>query len=53
MAKLLIIGASRGIGRETVKAALAAGHSVRPGAFGLDYTHSKSGAGEGARERTR
>ena len=29
MAKLLIIGASRGIGRETVKAALAAGHSVR------------------------
>ena len=29
MAKLLIIGASRGIGRETVKAAVAAGHSVR------------------------
>jgi putative NADH-flavin reductase len=29
MAKLLIIGASRGIGLETVKAALAAGHSVR------------------------
>jgi len=54
MAKLLIIGASRGIGRETVKAALAAGYSVRvPGAFGLEYTHSKSGAGEGARERTR
>jgi NAD(P)-dependent dehydrogenase (short-subunit alcohol dehydrogenase family) len=29
MAKLLVIGASRGIGLETVKAALAAGHSVR------------------------
>jgi putative NADH-flavin reductase len=29
MAKVLIIGASRGIGLETVKAALAAGHSVR------------------------
>jgi putative NADH-flavin reductase len=28
MAKLLVIGASRGIGLETVKAALAAGHSV-------------------------
>ena len=29
MAKVLIIGASRGIGLETVKAALRAGHSVR------------------------
>ena len=29
MAKLLIIGASRGIGLETVRAALRAGHSVR------------------------
>jgi putative NADH-flavin reductase len=29
MAKLLVIGASRGIGLETVKAALRAGHSVR------------------------
>ena len=29
MARVLIIGASRGIGLETVKAALAAGHSVR------------------------
>lgn len=29
MAKLLVIGASRGIGLETVKAALSAGHSVR------------------------
>jgi putative NADH-flavin reductase len=29
MAKLLVIGASRGIGIETVKAALLAGHSVR------------------------
>jgi putative NADH-flavin reductase len=29
MAKLLVIGASRGIGRETVKVALRAGHSVR------------------------
>ncbi|MFN0217766.1 MAG: NAD(P)-dependent oxidoreductase [Hyphomicrobium sp.] len=29
MAKILIIGASRGIGLETVKAALAAGHDVR------------------------
>jgi uncharacterized protein YbjT (DUF2867 family) len=29
MAKLLVIGASRGIGHETVKAALLAGHSVR------------------------
>jgi uncharacterized protein YbjT (DUF2867 family) len=29
MAKVLIIGASRGVGFETVKAALAAGHSVR------------------------
>ena len=28
MAKVLIIGASRGIGLETVKAALQAGHSV-------------------------
>src|SRR4029453_7347395 len=29
MARVLIIGASRGIGLETVKAALTAGHSVR------------------------
>src|SRR5262245_20236983 len=29
VARLLIIGASRGIGLETVKAALEAGHSVR------------------------
>jgi NAD(P)-dependent dehydrogenase (short-subunit alcohol dehydrogenase family) len=29
MAKLLIVGASRGIGLETVKAALRTGHSVR------------------------
>jgi NAD(P)-dependent dehydrogenase (short-subunit alcohol dehydrogenase family) len=29
MAKLLVIGASRGIGLETVKAALLAGHKVR------------------------
>ena len=29
MAKLLVIGASRGIGLETVKAALRAGHSGR------------------------
>src|SRR5512143_903307 len=29
MAKLLVIGASRGIGLETVKAALLGGHSVR------------------------
>ena len=29
MAKVLIIGASRGIGLETVKAALQTGHSVR------------------------
>ena len=29
MAKVLIIGASRGIGLETVKAALQAGYSVR------------------------
>jgi putative NADH-flavin reductase len=29
MAKLLVIGASRGIGLETVKAAILAGHSVR------------------------
>jgi putative NADH-flavin reductase len=29
MARILVIGASRGIGLETVKAALAAGHSVR------------------------
>ena len=29
MATVLIIGASRGIGLETVKAALEAGHSVR------------------------
>ena len=29
MAKVLIIGASRGIGLETLKAALRAGHSVR------------------------
>ena len=29
MAKVLIIGASRGIGFETVKAALRAGHRVR------------------------
>ena len=29
MAKLLVVGASRGIGLETVKAALRAGHNVR------------------------
>jgi nucleoside-diphosphate-sugar epimerase len=29
MAKVLVIGASRGIGLETVKTALAAGHTVR------------------------
>jgi putative NADH-flavin reductase len=29
MAKLLVIGASRGIGLETVKTALLAGHNVR------------------------
>jgi NAD(P)-dependent dehydrogenase (short-subunit alcohol dehydrogenase family) len=29
MPKVLIVGASRGIGLETVKAALRAGHSVR------------------------
>ena len=29
MALILVIGASRGIGLETVKAALAAGHKVR------------------------
>lgn len=29
MAKLLVVGASRGIGLETVKAALLAGHSIR------------------------
>ena len=29
MATILIIGASKGIGLETVKAALAAGHTVR------------------------
>jgi NAD(P)-dependent dehydrogenase (short-subunit alcohol dehydrogenase family) len=29
MAKVLVVGASRGIGLETVKAALLAGHSVR------------------------
>jgi putative NADH-flavin reductase len=29
MAKLLVVGASRGIGLETVKAALLGGHSVR------------------------
>ena len=29
MSKVLVIGASRGLGRETVRAALAAGHSVR------------------------
>jgi putative NADH-flavin reductase len=29
MAKVLVIGASRGIGLETVKTALAGGHSVR------------------------
>lgn len=34
MTKLLIIGASRGIGLETVKAALAAGHEVRAFARG-------------------
>jgi NAD(P)-dependent dehydrogenase (short-subunit alcohol dehydrogenase family) len=32
MAKVLIIGASHGIGLETVKAALRAGHSVRASA---------------------
>jgi NAD(P)-dependent dehydrogenase (short-subunit alcohol dehydrogenase family) len=29
MAKVLIIGASRGIGLETVRAALRAGHGIR------------------------
>jgi putative NADH-flavin reductase len=47
MAKLLVIGASRGIGLETVKAALLAGHSVR--AFGGKHTHPKYEPGEGIR----
>ena len=34
MATLLVIGASRGVGLETVKAALAAGHRVRAFARG-------------------
>jgi uncharacterized protein YbjT (DUF2867 family) len=36
MAKLLVIGASAGIGLETVKAALAAGHAVRAFARSAD-----------------
>jgi putative NADH-flavin reductase len=44
MATLLIIGASRGIGLETVKAALAAGHQVRAlarSAAGIAIDHPK------------
>ena len=36
MAKVLVIGASRGVGLETVKAALAAGHQVRAMARHVD-----------------
>jgi putative NADH-flavin reductase len=36
MSKILVIGASRGIGLETVREALAAGHSVRALARGAD-----------------
>ena len=36
MATVLIIGASRGMGLETVKAALEAGHSVRAGAVSIN-----------------
>ena len=44
MATILVIGASRGIGLETVKAALAAGHDVRAfarSAQGIPVTHAK------------
>jgi putative NADH-flavin reductase len=44
MATLLVIGASQGIGLETVKCALAAGHQVRAfarGAAGIAVDHSK------------
>jgi NAD(P)-dependent dehydrogenase (short-subunit alcohol dehydrogenase family) len=41
MAKVLVIGASRGVGLETVRAALRAGHSVRA------LARSVSSRGEG------
>jgi NAD(P)-dependent dehydrogenase (short-subunit alcohol dehydrogenase family) len=54
MAKVLIIGASRGIGLETVKAALAAGHSVRALARSASTIPiQNAGLEKGARERAR
>jgi putative NADH-flavin reductase len=43
MATVLVVGASRGIGLEGVKRALAAGHTVRAlarGAAGIDVEHA-------------
>src|SRR5262245_39885035 len=44
MAKLLVIGASRGIGLETVKAGLLAGHKVRALARSASRMHIKNTA---------
>jgi NAD(P)-dependent dehydrogenase (short-subunit alcohol dehydrogenase family) len=41
MAKILIIGASRGIGLETARAALRAGHSIR--ALARSKAHGAAG----------
>jgi len=51
MATVLVIGASRGIGLETVKAALAAGHGVRAfargaAAIGIDDARLEKAAGD-------
>lgn len=51
MTKVLIIGASRGIGLETVKAALAAGHEVRAfsrsaNSIGLDHQKLEKVSGD-------
>ena len=54
MATLLVIGASRGIGLETVRRALAAGHRVRAFARGAAAIPVEAaGPGEGCRRRAR
>jgi short chain dehydrogenase len=58
VATVLIIGASRGIGLETVKAALEAGHSVRALArsarrISVDHPKLEKMAGDAARTRSK
>lgn len=55
--KIIIIGASRGVGRQTVKAALAAGHSVtalarHPEALDIKHTHLHLEAGDALDAKT-